>query len=434
MARKKIREYDAKRLLNRYMAELAGVTLNLEPVQVTAETDLEKLKKEHPWLTKERLVVKPDMLFGKRGKSNLLLLDATFEQAKKFLKEKLGKEQEISGVSGTLTHFIIERFVPHKEEYYFSIMTGRDADTINFSIMGGMDVEANWNKVAHLEVPVGKEIDEKKLEQMLKAVPDVRRKGLSVFIKAAYRVFVDLDFTFMEFNPFTFRTEDSGHVTGNPKPETVLPLDMRGELDDTASFKNQKKCGEIEFQRPFGRKLYPEEESVEAMDEKTGASLKLTILNPNGRIWTMVAGGGASVIYTDTIADLGFEKELGNYGEYSGDPNEEETYQYATVLLDLATRKSDGKPRALLIGGGIANFTDVANTFKGIIRALKEHKEKLKKANMRIYVRRGGPNYQTGLRLMRELGKELGVPIEVFGPETSMTKIVPMAIEYVKHG
>jgi hypothetical protein len=35
---------------------------------------------------------------------------------------------------------------------------------------------------------------------------------------------------------------------------------------------------------------------------------------------------------------------------------------------------------------------------------------------------------------MRELGKELGVPIEVFGPETSMTKIVPMAIEYVKHG
>lgn len=34
---------------------------------------------------------------------------------------------------------------------------------------------------------------------------------------------------------------------------------------------------------------------------QTGASLKLTILNPKGRIWTMVAGGGASVIYTDTV-------------------------------------------------------------------------------------------------------------------------------------
>ena len=33
------------------------------------------------------------------------------------------------------------------------------------------------------------------------------------------------------------------------------------------------------------------------LDGKTGASLKLSILNPKGRIWTMVAGGGASVIY-----------------------------------------------------------------------------------------------------------------------------------------
>lgn len=35
----------------------------------------------------------------------------------------------------------------------------------------------------------------------------------------------------------------------------------------------------------------------------------------------MVAGGGASVIYTDTVADLGYSSELGNYGEYSGAPN-----------------------------------------------------------------------------------------------------------------
>lgn len=33
---------------------------------------------------------------------------------------------------------------------------------------------------------------------------------------------------------------------------------------------------------------------------------------------------------------------------------------------------------------------------------------------MHIYVRRGGPNYQTGLTKMRALGEELGVPLEVF--------------------
>lgn len=57
------------------------------------------------------------------------------------------------------------------------------------------------------------------------------------------------------------------------------------------------------------------------LDEATGASLKFTVLNPKGRVWLMVAGGGASVIYTDTVADLGFSSELGNYGEYSGAPN-----------------------------------------------------------------------------------------------------------------
>nr|DAD39364.1 TPA_asm: hypothetical protein HUJ06_013687 [Nelumbo nucifera] len=30
-------------------------------------------------------------------------------------------------------------------------------------------------------------------------------------------------------------------------------------------------------------------------------SLKFTVLNPKGRIWTMVAGGGASVIYADIV-------------------------------------------------------------------------------------------------------------------------------------
>jgi hypothetical protein len=34
---------------------------------------------------------------------------------------------------------------------------------------------------------------------------------------------------------------------------------------------------------------------------QTSASLKLAILNPKARIWTMVAGGGASVIYADTV-------------------------------------------------------------------------------------------------------------------------------------
>ena len=82
-----------------------------------------------------------------------------------------------------------------------------------------------------------------------------------------------------------------------------------------------------------------------------GASLKLSILNPAGRIWTMVAGGGASVIYADTVGDLGLAQELGNYAEYSGAPNAAETYAYAKTLLDwCAVVLHDRAPHS---GGGV---------------------------------------------------------------------------------
>ena len=190
-----------------------------------------------------------------------------------------------------------------------------------------------------------------------------------------------------------------------------------------------KKWGDIEFPAPFGRELTPEEKYIKELDEKSGASLKLTILNPKGRVWTMVAGGGASVIYTDTIVDLGYGKELANYGEYSGNPTTDETYEYAKTILDLMTREKDPRGKILIIGGGIANFTDVAKTFEGIVKAIREYKDKLKEHNVKIYVRRGGPNYQEGLKMMRELGEELGIPIEVYGPELHMTRVVKLALE-----
>lgn len=66
---------------------------------------------------------------------------------------------------------------------------------------------------------------------------------------------------------------------------------------------------------------------------------------------------GALLLPTDTVGDLGYAQELGNYGEYSGAPNTVETYQYAKTVLECVTANPDGRGRALLIGGGIANFT-----------------------------------------------------------------------------
>lgn len=421
MARKKIREYDGKRLFAEHIKRLAGIDLNLLIALIASSEDLKKAVEANPWLNEHKLVAKPDVLFGKRGKNNLVLLNADFKGVEEFVNERVGKETEVGGLKGTLSHFLIEPFIPHKEEFYISLISNREDITIYFSASGGVDIEENWSTVKTIVVPTGQQIDNTDLTLFANEIPEDKRAKTLEFIKGTFKVFEDLDFVSLELNPFTF--DASGKV---------VPLDFVAEVDSTAHWKNMKKWGNLEFPQPFGRILSKEEKYIAEMDENTGASLKLTVLNPAGRIWSLVAGGGASVIFADTVADLGYGLELGNYGEYSGGPNEEETYHYAKTVIDLATRNPDGKNRALLIGGGIANFTDVARTFKGIIHAIKEYKDKIKAAKIKIFVRRAGPNYQTGLKLMRELGKDLDIPIEVYGPEVTMTSIVPKAVEYIK--
>jgi len=92
------------------------------------------------------------------------------------------------------------------------------------------------------------------------------------------------------------------------------------------------------------------------------------------------------------------------------------------------TKETHPQGKVLIIGGGIANFTNVAATFKGIVRALTKYQYEIVKGNITVFVRRGGPNYQEGLRVMRETGTKLGLKMYVFGPESHMTAIVGMAL------
>ena len=255
------------------------------------------------------------------------------------------------------------------------------------------------------------------VEALLQQVPKARQEYLAGFIVALLKLFRDLNFVYMEINPLVMT--DDGHIT---------PLDMAAKIDETAHFLNAAQWGHIEFPAPFGRPEFPEEVFIKKLDQGSGSSLKLTILNQYGRVWTMVAGGGASVVYADTISDLGFGAELANYGEYSGAPTLQETYDYARTIFSLMCRHKDPRGKILIIGGGIANFTDVAATFTGIQKAMKQYRDELLEAKVDIWVRRAGPNYQEGLKNMRITGDLLGLPIHLYGPETHITAVVPLAL------
>jgi len=429
MAVKKVREAAAKRLLKLYGGKFFA---SLRPATVTGLDFAAGMDREFPSGDGARLVVKPDCLFGKRGKHDLVGLDLSVEEAKAFIQARSGKRVEVDGCAGVVDTFIVEPFVPHADEFYMSIASERLGLTVSFSDMGGIEIEENWDRVKSVFLPTGEAPSEERLGSLFTQVAVDLRPKLLDYVCACLAAFDDLDFSFMEMNPFTI----------DPATQQPFPLDMRGALDDTAAYRQQRRWGDaaVDFPMPFGRRLSPAERTVSAMDERTGASLKLTILNPRGSIWTMVAGGGASVIYADTVGDLGCASMLGNYAEYSGAPNAEETYAFSKTLIQCATwkEKKDGKEkeekeerRAIIVGGGIANFTNVATTFDGIIRAMREAQEAMRGAGVRVYVRRGGPNYQQGLARMRTLGEEIGIPFVVAGPEASMTGVCKEAIAYV---
>ena len=415
MSAKAISEAKGKELLNK---NVNGAMKNKFAI-VTEDTDIDSLCLEHSWLKSENLVCKPDQLIKRRGKLGLIKAGADINGIKEWLGNKLGKEFHVGASKGKLKNFIIEPFVKHEqnEEFYVCIYSHRSADTILFHHEGGIDIGDVDAKAVKIDVAVGADITEADLKsKLLVNAPANSKECLCKFIISLYTAYRDLHFTYLEINPLVF-------TGGN-----IYILDLAAKIDQCAEFMCKSKWGEIEFPPPFGREALPEEAYIAELDAKSGASLKLTILNKKGRIWTMVAGGGASVIYADTICDLGGASELANYGEYSGAPSEQQTYEYAKTLMGLMTEEVHPDGKILIIGGGIANFTNVASTFKGIVRALREFQQKLIEGSVSIYVRRAGPNYQEGLRIMRELGNTLGVPIHVFGPETHMTSIVSMAL------
>jgi ATP citrate (pro-S)-lyase len=269
-------------------------------------------------------------------------------------------------------------------------------DWILFYHEGGVDVGDVDAKAEKMLIPVDLSqypSNEEIAATLLKQVPKGVHSVLVDFISRLYAVYVDSQFTYLEINPLVVIPNKD--VTA----ADVHFLDLAAKLDQTAEF----ECGSkwaiargpaalgmaveptggntkvnvdagppMEFPAPFGREMSKEEAYIAEMDAKTGASLKLTILNSQGRVWTLVAGGGASVVYADAIASAGFASELANYGEYSGAPTETQTFHYARTVLDLMLRAPlhpDGK--VLFIGGGIANFTNVSPSFPKLLQEIE---------------------------------------------------------------
>jgi len=415
VAQKPIREAQAKQLIEDNWPEDLPGKPEIRFAAVTPQTNLEVLPSQHPWLNEGKIVVKVDELFGKRGKLGYVKIAQTFEEAKKWIEEFRGKEVMVGERVGKLDHFLIEPFIEHTTEYYLAFTCEREHDVIHFSDKGGVEVEDQGDSMQTTHVKLNEQpIPNPTTDNRFSGSGSGSSSEKFIFptVQGLFQLFRKLDIPYLEFNPIT-------EVDGK-----VYLLDTVARADTAAKFRQHSTWGSMETPEGFGTTVTPEEKRIREMDAKSGSSLKFVLLNPTGRIWTMVAGGGASIIYADAITAQTDPKQLANYGEWSGNPTTDEMEAYTSEILSLVEKNNT--EQVLIIGGGIANFTDVKRTFAGVIKALKKHQQNLK--NLKIFVRRAGPNDKEGLKALQEACDQMKISCVTHGAELPMTDVVGMAI------
>lgn len=394
MARRKISEYTAKKILFNHLGlSYLGISISTKDSSYT-----EKIQQLSPDVS---YVIKVDQGVKGRFKKGLVKLEVAKDSVGSVLQELSEKGY---------WQFLIEEFIPYEksQEKYLAVLRTREGIEILYSENGGIDIESHADGIKKIVIKSPEDFVNSagEIESLLGVQPLLVEKILELFEKCY--------FSFLEINPLIVRNAQ------------YIVLDLAVEVDSAAEFFVDHVWTPADFIEEESGKT-EEEKNIEDLKSKSQASFKLNVLNQNGSIFVLLSGGGASLVVADEVYNLGFGKELANYGEYSGNPTEEETYLYTKNLLSLL-QKSQAPKKVLIIGGGVANFTDVRITFRGIIQALEEVSIQLQNQNVKVYVRRGGPNQEEGLSMMKDFLQKNNLFGDVQGPEMVLTDIVKEAV------
>ena len=373
-------------------------------VVVTSVDELAKLGHANEWLKKSKLVVKAHEALGSRFKLGLVKIGLDLKEAEAATKEMIGRQVG----SITVSQVIVSEMIPHKEEYYCAVKSTREGTDILVANCGGIEVESNWERVKRLAVDIGEQPTEGALEKLAKdaGFSGSILKKMADFAGKMFTCFDSEDAQYLEVNPVVLREYES----------ELIALDAVTLLDGDAKFRHPD--WNFAFAAEFGRAYSKHEMEVMAVDSKIKGSVKFIEI-PGGDTAMLPAGGGASVYYSDAVVARG--GKLANYAEYSGDPPD--------WAVEVLTDKVCSLPgiKNIIVGGAIANFTDVKKTFGGIINGFRKAKSEGKLKDVKIWVRRGGPREKEGLDAMRTL-KDEGFDINVFDRNTPLTDIVDKAL------
>ena len=379
------------------MFEACGITIP-RGITVSRGDDLHTVFTTYP-ADVQAYVVKSQILSGKRGKHGGIKFCSSLEDVQSAVRALFS--QDIRGMY--VAKVRVEEKLDIAHEHYLSITydTSTKQPLLIYSAEGGVDIE-DVAPESIRKIP----LDIRQKEQ------DLSGLGESTLIEVAeklYRCFRDNDARLVEINPLV-RTTSGAWVAA----------DAKVALDPDAFYRHKDAWSVFEPRTEMGRPPTEREIAVKKIDDGDGyyRGTAGKYIEMDGDIAILFSGGGASIANMDALLKQGLQPA--NYTEYSGNPPREKVHALAKIVLS--------KPglRGLWIAGGVANFTNVKDTFAGIADALDEVKP-----TYPIVIRRAGPYEKEGMSLMRACAERNCLNIKLFGKEISMSESAGVLAEMV---
>jgi succinyl-CoA synthetase beta subunit len=330
--------------------------------------------------------IKAQVLIGGRGKAGGVKIASSPDEAVVHARSILKMQLKSMPVKKAL----VVKALPILSEYYIGITVDRSLKMVVLIISaeGGVDIEElaahNPEKIHTIPIHPLKGLDEKKCRSMVTALFGDTGDGEAFeTVKKLYRLFVDIDGSLVEINPYA-HTKDDG----------FFALDAKIVVDENALYKHP----EIEKMRN------PEEYGP---DELEARGYGLSFVSLDGDIGCIVNGAGLAMATMDIIKLAGGSPA--NFLDVGGSSSPEKVVH----AFEIITRNKNVQAILINIFGGITRCDDIA---KGILQARKT-------VNLRVplVIRLIGTNEKEGQAILKKEG------IDVF---ETLTDAVDKVVHY----
>ncbi len=355
------------------------------------------------------VVLKSQVLVGKRGKAGAVKFASTGDEANEQVKALMS-----SDVYGEMPVSVIlqEKASILKELYVsFTYSSKHRKPVLVISLQGGMEIEEQEPaKIFTFDIDPLEGLFAYKVREILLEIglqdKEILRQ-LSEVVANMYHGFWSSEARLVEVNPIAI-VEDK-KVPGKQK---ILALDAVTIIDDDARIAPSKIYS---ARGSMGRPLTERESAAHLIDRDDHRGKAGSYVELDGNIALMTFGGGGSTITAETVIALGLKPA--NLTDIGGNPPAEKMNKITKIILSKPGLK------AVLVCGGTASNTRIDVTLgEGLVSAIEEMIEAGTFPQGIIWVvRRSGPEYKKGLQMLNDCFVKNNIEAVIYDSELPLT-------------